>query len=88
MSSAGTKARAIRLDDDLWEACLEKSARTGVAISEKVREGLAAWIDETDDATSVHPGSPHIAYIPGRGYVKAGITAAQCAICSPTKEQS
>lgn len=77
--SAGTKPRAIRLDNDLWRACQAKAERTGITVTSVIRERLAAWVDE-DEAESGHPGSPHIAYVLGSGYVEVE-TAADCQVC-------
>lgn len=38
-----TARRSIRVPDEIWDAALEKSRRTGIPISHVVREALTEW---------------------------------------------
>lgn len=53
--SRGTMPRAIRIPDDLWNAAQDKARRTGVTVSDKVRDGLQQWIDEDDESSPAGP---------------------------------
>lgn len=52
--SKGTPHRPIRISDDLWAKAQAKAALVGTTASEKVRELLAAWVDEPDDSQGDH----------------------------------
>ena len=47
--SKGTPHRPIRISDELWAKAQAKAARLGTTASEKARELLAVWVDESTE---------------------------------------
>ena len=48
--SKGTKARAVRVDDALWEAAQAKAAENGDNLSAVIRDALRQYINESEEA--------------------------------------
>lgn len=46
--SKGTPHRPIRISDELWAKAQAKAAREGTKASQKIRELLAAWVEEEE----------------------------------------
>ncbi len=44
---AKTPLRAVRLDDEIWDAAKRKAADQGINLSELIRAQLTAWVDPT-----------------------------------------
>lgn len=51
--SQGTTPRAIRVDDDLWRAALEKAQRTGVTVTSVLVKRLREWVAEEDQSVKI-----------------------------------
>jgi len=45
-----TKLRAIRIDDELWEAAQAKAAKQGDNLSSVIRDALRTYINESEEA--------------------------------------